>query len=410
LAVVVNAIRARHGRLIGDLDLLSALVSDNACNVLGSELLGRLIEPCIEAAIGAEGYRRLPAQARPVVMNTKGASASGKSTMRPLQRGLAARIGVDWADFALVSPDIFRKYLLDYDSLGPAYKYAGMLTGEELRIIDQKLDRHIAEKAARGQMSHLLIDRFRFDSFAPESDEQGSNLLTRFGSEIFMFFMVTPPHITVERAWERGLRVGRYKTVDDLLYHNVEAFDGMPELFFTWALRPDKAVHYEFLDNSVGAGERPRTIAFGSDGALVVLDLAAMLDIDRYRKIRIDATCPDEVYPPAPELVPERNVDFLSQCARRLARVDFADRESGRIYLRIVDGTPVDWHVAGLRDASSGAQTQAALEVLFPELARAGDDPGAGRGGLEETLGPAAFHTLGKWGTAQGELLARAQP
>ena len=69
---------------------------------------------------------------------------------RPLQRTLATRIGVSWEDFALVSPDIFRKFLLDYATLGEAYKYAGSLTGHELQVIDQKLDRYMARKAARG--------------------------------------------------------------------------------------------------------------------------------------------------------------------------------------------------------------------------------------------------------------------
>ena len=40
--------------------------------------------------------------------------------------------------------------------------------------------------------------------------------------------------LTEERAWQRGLTTQRYKAVDDLLYHNVEAFTGIPELFFSW--------------------------------------------------------------------------------------------------------------------------------------------------------------------------------
>jgi len=203
-------------------------------------MLGGRIEPLVRAGALAEGYALLPSQAQPVVMNTKGASAAGKSTMRPLQKRLAAEIGVQWSDFALISPDIWRKYLLDYATLGDAYKYAGTFTGKELAIIDEKLDRYMAHKAERGGMSHLLIDRFRFDSFAPDSDEAGSNLLTRFGHYVYMFFLITPPHATVERSWNRGLDVGRYKAVDDLLAHNIEAYTGMPELFFTWAVRTSK--------------------------------------------------------------------------------------------------------------------------------------------------------------------------
>ena len=45
-------------------------------------------------------------------------------------------------------------------------------------------------------MPHLLIDRFRFDSFIPDLEGKGSlRLLTRFGDLVYMFFMITPPEI-----------------------------------------------------------------------------------------------------------------------------------------------------------------------------------------------------------------------
>ncbi len=331
-------------------------------------------------------------------MNCKGASASGKSSMRPMQRALAGRLGVRWADFAVLSPDIFRKYLLDYADLGDAYLYAGMLTGEELAIVDRKLDRYMEQKAARGRMPHLLIDRFRFDSFAPESDEPGSNLLTRFGTDIYLYFMVTPPHVTVERAWERGRRVGRYKSVDDLLHHNVEAYTGMPELFFTWARDESKNVHYEFLDNGVPNGEAPRTAAFGSHGALVVFDVPAMLDIDRYRKINVDARSPDAVYPGPSRLAPARNVTFLRACLSRLVRVEFADPRRARIYLRAAGGRVEVLDASVLRAAASCPDTAAALEALFPGLLTSPPTrhrPEAKGQGLE--IDPAKVPTLGRW-------------
>jgi hypothetical protein len=89
----------------------------------------------------------------------------------------------------------------------------------------------MANRAAEGEMPHLLIDRFRFDSLVPNLEEGSSRLLTRFGDLVYMFFMITPPEMTVERAWTRGLKVGRYKAVDDILAQNVEAYAGMPELF-----------------------------------------------------------------------------------------------------------------------------------------------------------------------------------
>jgi hypothetical protein len=395
LARVVSAVRARHGRLWGDKPLLAPIALGLACNDHGTEVVGALIEPHLRRAAEAEGYRLLPAQERPVVMNTKGASASGKSTMRPLQRRLAAELGLDWGDFAVVSPDIWRKYLLDYGALGDAYKYAGPFTASELAIVDHKLDRYMARKAERAGMPHLLIDRFRFDSFAPDSSEAGSNLLTRFGREVYMFFMITPPHETVERAWRRGLEVGRYKAVDDTLAHNVEAYAGMPDLFFTWALREGMSVHCEFLDNGVPPDEQPRTVAFGRGGELNVLDVKCLLDVERYRKIDIDAAAPEAVYPPGEAMRAENNTKFLAECVRRLPAVNFADRETGRVYARTEGGRLAWTDPEALARSTADAETRAGLLAVVPE---ASGHAGATR--PPEVLRADRFHTLGQWGGA----------
>ena len=104
LTRVVNAIESKHGQLWLDRALLASLSAVLACNEHAADSIGQLIEPIIADAAAAEGYRPLPAQSQSIVMSTKGASASGKSTMRPLQRALAARMGVRWSDFALISP------------------------------------------------------------------------------------------------------------------------------------------------------------------------------------------------------------------------------------------------------------------------------------------------------------------
>ncbi|HVO87680.1 MAG TPA: hypothetical protein VMV45_03995, partial [Casimicrobiaceae bacterium] len=361
LARVVGALHVRHGHVWGGRDLVSALVTDVACNELASEEIGRLIAPWLREAAATHHYQLLPRQDHPVVMNTKGASASGKSTIRPMQKRLAGEIGVCWSEFALISPDIWRKQLIDYASLGTAYKYGGALSGDELAIIDGKLDRYMAAKAQRGEMTHLLIDRFRFDSFAADSEEAGSNLLTRFGQIVYLFFMITPPASLVERAWNRGLEVGRYKAVDDTLAHAVAAYSGMPQLFFTWIERSDKRVHFEFLDNSVSNGERPLTAAFGSNALLNVLDVRRLIEVRRYQRIDVQARAPEELFPDRSELAPEHNTRFLRDCVARFAEVNFADQRSGRIYLRLERGRPVWVDGEALAQAAQEADTRAGV-------------------------------------------------
>ena len=393
---IATGVMNRHGRVRSDNALLRELAVTFVCNEYGSEAIGNAIVPFFQEAVSREGYRRLPRQEEPVVMNVKGASAAGKSTMRPLQRILARKLNFRWEEFALISPDIWRKFLLDYGSLGPAYKRAAMLTGHEIEIIDQKLDHRMAARAARGEMSHLLIDRFRFDSFVPELEGKGSSrLLTRFGDLVYMFFIITPPEMTVERAWTRGLKVGRYKAVEDLLAHNVEAYTGMPELFFTWALAAGKRVHYEFLDNSIPEGRPPRTVAFGWNGEMTILDIKSMLDIEKFRKINIRAKKPEEVYVDK-NSAPEGNVEFLKRCARWIPIINFADYETGLVYARLKHG---EW---AWRDdqrfacALNNPDSKAGLEAIAPNNYDliAGTKVDRGNLDLDKT------HTMGTWGEA----------
>lgn len=338
LSAIVGGIVARRGRLMADRTTVIRLARIRLCAEHGSVVVGRMIAPLITEAAEALGYRFLPAQSAPCVMNVKGASAAGKSSIRPLQRELAGRLGIPWEDFALISPDYWRKFLIDYDALGDDYKYAAMLTGMELEIIDRKLDRYMAEKAREGRIPHLLLDRFRFDSFqtGPEARE-GGTLLSRFGQTVYLFFIITPPVDTVERAWIRGHRTGRFKAVEDLLFHNIEANSGMPRLFLSWVNRTGQTIHFEFLDNSVPLGTRPRTVAFGWNGRMVVLDPDCLRLTRAYERVNIHARAPGEVLIAGE--APGR--DLLTECEARIPLVDTVDPATLAILRRVEKGVPV---------------------------------------------------------------------
>lgn len=335
LLTVVGGMVGQRGRLFADKDMICRFAGNMVCNSYGSERVGEWIEPMIAKAVEAEGYRFLPHQESPFFMNVKGASAAGKSTIRPLQRRLAEKLHIAWQDFALISPDYWRKFLLDYDSLGDDFKYAAMLTGQELEIIDKKLDRYMGEKAAEGKMPHLLIDRFRFDSFTPSSDQQAeSTLLSRFGDTVYLFFIITPPGETVERAWKRGLETGRFKAVDDLLYHNIEAYTGLPQLFFSWVTTKQQKIHFEFLDNSVPHGELPRTVAFGWNDKITILDVDFMRNINRYQNVDINARRPEDVLLETQD----NGGDFVADCIEIIPNVTIADGQTLQVLGQTVDG------------------------------------------------------------------------
>jgi hypothetical protein len=401
LARTMSALFATQGEAWGTKDLIASMAADFACNDYGSDCIGRSIAPLLTLAAREQGYKLLSRQEHPVVINTKGPSASGKSTLRPLQKKLAGDIGVQWSDFALISPDIWRKQLLDYASLGAAYKYAGPFTSDELQIIDQKLDRYMAGKHERGETSHLLIDRFRFDSFAPDSDEAGSNLLTRFGQSAYLFFMITPPELLVERAWKRGLEVGRYKAVDDTLAHAVEAYSGIPDVFFTWVRRSDKRIQFEFLDNTVRLGERPRTVAFGDNETFNVLDVKALLDMERYARIDVDAEAADRLYEDRALLAPEKNAVFLKRCVAGFRWVNFAEQASGRIYLRIERGRPTSLDSEAFGIAARLPDAMAGILAVCPD-ALSGNVPDSDHAQYLPQAGTSSLPNLGQWGRETG--------
>jgi hypothetical protein len=245
-------------------------------------------------------------------------------------------------------------------------------------------------------MTHLLIDRFRFDSFAPESDEAGSNLLTRFGQTVYLFFMITPPELLVERAWKRGLEFGRYKAVDDTLAHAVEAYTGIPDVFFTWVRRTDKRIRFEFLDNTVRLGERPRTVAFGDNDTFNVLSVKETLDIERYGRVDVDAASPELLYADRGLLAPEHNTGFLLRCLKGFRTVNFADQATGRIYLRIEAGSPVWMDGNAFQSAISDPDTLSGIRAAAPAALR-GEVPAAdGPRYLRREAG--STPTLGQWG------------
>jgi hypothetical protein len=382
---------AMRGRVMNRPGLITDIATNMACNNTGSTLIATLVEPVFKVGVAAHNYRLLPVQLKPVVMNVKGASASGKSTIRPQQRQLADKLNIPWEDFALISPDYWRKYLLDYDSLDDDYKYAAMLTGQELEIVDKKLDHYMAQKAAKGEVSHLLIDRFRFDSFNVDNGghSRDSRLLSRFGHQIFLYFMITPPAETVVRAWERGQTTGRFKAVDDLLYHNIEAYTGMPDLFLSWVLSGDKQLHFEFLDNSVEKGQLPKTAAFGWNNAMTILDVELMCAVERYKKVNVDAATAADV------LTDDSAADhsgFIKRCLGTIKQVSFAESESGNIYAQLRDGKMLWWNKAAVEQRPDAAF----LKTLFAEYAESLDDLPVRSEAIIDAAAEKQY-TLGQW-------------
>src|SRR5690606_34739629 len=103
------------------------------------------------------------------------------------------------------------------------------------------------------------------------------------------------------------------------------------------------------------------------NGEMNVLDVGGLLDVDRYRHINVDAKNAQQVHPGTSAMAPEHNTRFLAQCVSRLPAVNFADRHSGRIYLRTEHGKMVWTDPQILAAALSDAETRAGIAAVAPQ-------------------------------------------
>jgi len=338
---ILGSIATTRGFIGNDPTYLQNICVRHACNYLGSREIGRKVGALVDRAIEIEGYDRIADAEKPILISLKGASAAGKSSLRPMLQKMMAQLGIEAQGYGTISPDIWRRMLIDYSALGDSYKYAGRFTSHEVNIIDTRLDHYIRAKAdARKSIPHLMVDRFRFDSFASEKITRVLHrTYVRYIDTMYMYFVVTPPEATVERGWERGQVRGRYKAVEDFLGHCVEAYAGMPKLLFKWTANRTPTYFFEFLDNSVPKGTYPTLIARGTQGKMQIYQLHSLIDIDRYQRINVLATRPEQVAAPAQQLRVANNLGFLRQCIKRFALIEFIDNHSERCYLAIRRGS-----------------------------------------------------------------------
>lgn len=332
---VLGAIANTRGYLGQDMDLLVELSTRHVCNSYGARLIGEMVHALIIQAISEQSYPAVPDADKAILISLKGTSAAGKSSLRPRLRQIMEKIGIENGCYGTISPDIWRRMLLDYDSLGDIYKYAGRFTSREVNIIDSKLDQYIRGKADKRQaIPHLMVDRFRFDSF---NSAKVSSVLhktyVKYIDTMYMYFVITPPEATVERGWKRGLDRGRYKSVEDFLGHSVEAYEGIPKLLFKWLSHSQPKFIFEFLDNDVPIDHFPLLIAKGTQGSMNIFDPMGFVNIERYQKINVMATTPEAVYSDVEKFVVGKNLKFLKLCLSKIETVRFIDPNSNAPYL-----------------------------------------------------------------------------
>ena len=123
-----------------------------------------------------------------------------------------------------------------------------------------------------------------------------------------------------------------------------------------------------------------------------VFDIKCMLDMERYRKVNVDARSPGEIFLDGGALAAENNAGFLIECVRRFRRVNFAQPETGRIYAQFEAGKLAWADEDALAKALADAGLGAGFRPLSPASPLKGD-----RRGPPEPLNHDQYLTIGQW-------------
>jgi hypothetical protein len=142
----------------------------------------------------------------------------------------------------------------------------------------------------------------------------------------------------------------------------------MPKLLFKWTSNRTPRYFFEFLDNSVPKGTYPTLIARGTQGKMQIFQLHSLIDIDRYQRINVLATRPEQVAAPAQQLRVANNLGFLRQCIKRFALIEFIDRTSERCFLAIRRGSFEICDAQLFQQNLADDTLREAVQLLAPDL------------------------------------------
>jgi hypothetical protein len=123
-----------------------------------------------------------------------------------------------------------------------------------------------------------------------------------------------------------------------------------------------------------------------------------MLNIERFRRVNVAASSPEQLYLDRSRLAAEHNTAFLQRCSGHFREVNFAEQATGRIYLRMVSGRPSAADRELLQRAIADDDTLAGVRAVAP-AALDGELPRPDQAEFVQRASGTREATLGQWGT-----------
>ncbi len=294
-----------------------------------------------------------PGKRAVVVVN--GSPASNKTTLGKLAVGFSPGEGVKF------NPDDFRPILADPKVYGK--KYSAMSQDENNMLGNEILDR-IAENGLNGKRPNVFMDVLCVNDRRMAVVNQAD--------QVYSVTAVTPPEVSVEWAYQRGIDT-RILPTDLVLGSGEWVVKKLPDLL-TAGQDPGKSLSAHIFDLHVEKDGFPKLIAAWDDQGktLDVYDPDLFINFTERVKLNKNAQSPAELYPDAALRSPEQNMKNIQEVfAKKGVTVNFmTDEAQPKVAMTISpDGVQSYSHLTSARGDDFFDRLAAAAPAKAPAAA-----------------------------------------
>lgn len=267
------------------------IVADKIYQEKIEKYLMEVYEPRIQNKIDELQYKRLSlhkGEKRHTFM-LAGAPGTGKSSIiikKIIEK--AEKLGINWDDVVKVSTDIHRIIVDSYAFTSEYSHYSSLLNHAEALYISKKVYQRIANKIAKGQAPHVLID-------AVDISEERLKLGIAELGNLHITVTTTPADVALDRVYNRAKHSNRFApTAYQLTKHREISHDFFKQLMPTLNSRTEVILY----DKNISEDKDPLIImkADMQQRLVTVFDSDKLAEFLKKAKVNITAKNKKELF------------------------------------------------------------------------------------------------------------------
>lgn len=286
--LIVNDVLGEHVDNYSKDTALIALATDLVYNKYANQKMNQLINQSIDelASKGEIKLLTIPDAADRKLFMLSGGQASGKGVACAMIRHSAEQSNVSWVNISKGGRDNFRKLLEPKDIIP---ELSDQLTANEGAYIHWTLaNGMLVQMAKEGKAPHIYSEQ-------PIVSEDMLELALTGNGSAKVVLVSTKVEDAVERAYKRGLEIGRFVPTKSLLSTHKNATVTLPERLAKVA---GMDVELLVIDNNVPKNSPPVKIAVINclNNEIIIYDNERVMDFIKKTAINADAKKPADVY------------------------------------------------------------------------------------------------------------------